>query len=349
MIKRESVTIKEVARQAGVSTQTVSRVLNHHPDVAPETRLRVLNVIEKLDYHPSAVARSLIQRRSWMLGIVTAGLKFIGPSQTLKGIIEQADRMGYALLLKELPGFDTPDIDSVFQALLSRQVDGILWAVPEIGTNRDWIHPKVDALPVPVIFLNTRPRPGITSIAIDNAHGACLATQHLFKCGYRRIGHISGPMDWWEACERFKGWQETLAKAGEAVREFYSVSGDWSSASGEQAMRKLLFQYPDVQAVFVANDQMALGALHVAWEQGLRVPHELGIVGFDGIPEAAYFLPPLTTIDQDPIAMGKAAVDELVAAIEAGQQRIKDEGEIVQGRSIMLQPRLVARESTGFF
>ena len=340
MIKRQRVTIKEVARQAGVSTQTISRVLNRHPDVAPETRQRVLRLIEELDYHPSALARSLIQRRSAMLGVVTAGLQFIGPSQTLKGIIEQAESMGYALLLKELPRFDTPHIETVFQALLSRQVDGILWAVPEIGSNRDWIPQEIDTLSVPVVFLDTRPRPGITSISIDNAGGARLATQHLLERGCRRIAHISGPLEWWSACERLRGWQEALAEAGLPAPQKAVASGNWSSGSGEGAMHTLLDQYPDMDAVFVANDQMALGAAHAARERGRQVPRDLRMVGFDDIPESAFFLPPLTTVDQDLIAMGRTAVQELVAVIEHEPQAEP------ATKSIRLQPALKVREST---
>ncbi len=346
MAKHERVTIKEVARQAGVSTQTISRVLNRHPDVAPETRRRVLHLIEKLDYHPSALARSLIQRRSLMLGVVTAGLKFIGPSLTLNGIIEKAELANYALLLKELPSFDTPEIEPVLQSLLSRQVDGILWAVPEIGTNRDRILEILSTLPVPLVFLDTCPRPEITSLSIDNAYGGRLAARHLLAQGYRRIGHISGPLDWWSASERQRGWQETLAEAGLPVLDSHKVSGNWTSASGRQAMQALLGQYPELDAVFVANDQMALGALHAAQERGLRVPQELGVVGFDGIPEAAFFLPALTTIEQDPDAMGRAAVKELVAIIEAGSHGNSDQATGELARTTLFQPKLVEREST---
>ena len=135
-------TIKEVAAVAGVSTQTVSRVINERPDVSPETRRRVQEVIKKLSYQPSALARSLISQRSHTLGVVTAGLKYIGPSRTLSGITLAAEEAGYSLLLKELPSFDVNDVVPIFQALLSRHVDGIIWAVPEIGENRKWVDRK---------------------------------------------------------------------------------------------------------------------------------------------------------------------------------------------------------------
>ena len=133
-------TIKQVAKATGVSTQTVSRVINNRPDVAPETRERILMTINELGYQPSALARSLIQQRSYTLGVVTAGLKYIGPSRTLNGITSAAEEAGYALLLKELSRFDAENVLPIFQSLLSHHVDGIIWAVPEVGENRNWIN-----------------------------------------------------------------------------------------------------------------------------------------------------------------------------------------------------------------
>ena len=132
-------TIKQVAKAAGVSTQTVSRVINDRPDVSPETRERIQQIIEQLDYQPSALARSLIQQRSFTLGVVTAGLKYFGPSRTLNGITSKTSELNYALILEEMPRFDTEDIKPLLQGLLSRHVDGIVWAVPEVGDNRRWV------------------------------------------------------------------------------------------------------------------------------------------------------------------------------------------------------------------
>src|SRR5512142_194407 len=145
------VTIKQVALESGVSTQTVSRVINGRPDVSPETRERVQNVIEKMRYQPSALARSLIQQRSFTLGVVTAGLKYIGPSRTLSGITAAAEEAGYAVLLRETPRFDTGDIAPIFEALVSRHVDGIIWAVPEVGENRAPFKTLPVQLDVPVV------------------------------------------------------------------------------------------------------------------------------------------------------------------------------------------------------
>jgi len=332
------VTIRDVAAAAGVSHQTVSRVLNDRPDVAEETRSRIWQIIDELNYQPSAIARSLIHQRSLTLGIVTAGLKYLGPSRTLNGITEQAEELGYTLLLKELPDFGGDSVQPLLNSLLARRVDGILWAVPEVGDNRAWIEDQLDGLPVPIIFTTMQAHPGVTVVAVDNYAGGRMATEHLLQQGYRHIGHISGPLDWWEARQRQAGWQDALLAAGAA---FYAEQGDWSSASGELAVGRLLARYPQMDAVFVGNDQMALGVLQAACRQGIRVPHDLAVVGFDGLPEAGHYWPPLTTVYQDLRKLGCSAVRELVRAIEADGQDRAD----FEPTSISLRPELIVRES----
>src|SRR6266542_3564693 len=173
--KNMRATIKEVASVARVSTQTISRVINERPDVSPETRKRVQEVIKNLSYRPSALARSLIRQRSYTLGVVTAGLKYIGPSRTLSGITAVAEEAGYALLLKELPYSEEKNIEPIFQALLARHVDGIIWAVPEIGENRSWVHQPPIVLDVPMVYLTMAPQENISAVSIDNYLGGRMA------------------------------------------------------------------------------------------------------------------------------------------------------------------------------
>jgi len=342
MYSRRKVTIKDVAAAAGVSHQTVSRVINNRPDVAKDTRQRVWQVIEELDYQPSAIARSLIRQRSLALGVVTAGLKYIGPSRTLSGITKQAEEMGYTLLLKELPSFQANDIQPLLNSLIARQVDGIIWAVPEIGSNREWLQCQPSASSVPMIFLTMEARPDLFVVSVDNHAGGLMATEHLLGQGFRHIGHISGPLEWWEAQQRKAGWHDALIKAGRQVANHHWAAGNWSVASGEQATRRLLESYPGMDAVFVANDQMALGVLQVACRLGIRIPQDLAVVGFDGIPDAAYYWPPLTTVYQDLQELGCTAVRELVRTIEARQQ----EGMAVEPTTISFRPELIVRESS---
>jgi DNA-binding LacI/PurR family transcriptional regulator len=345
MTIRQPVTIKQVAQQAGVSTQTVSRVLNDSPNVAPATRQRVQQVIERLEFRPSAIARSLIRRRSHTLGVVIAGLRYIGPSQTLNGITNQAEAMGYSLMLKKLPQFNTGDVEPILNALLARQVDGMIWAVPEVDNNRDWLLDRLPQLPVPMIFLTMRQQAGLSVVAVDNYAGGRLATEHLLDQGYRRIGHVAGPLAWWEARQRQAGWKDALTEAGLPPDDKRWAEGNWSSESGKGAISQLLDQYPEMDAVFVANDQMALSVLYIAARRGLRVPQDLAVVGFDGLPEGAYFYPSLTTVAQNLQEMGATAVHQVVQTIEGQLQeskQMKDSG------VTWIKPRLIVRESSAY-
>ena len=335
-------TIKEVASVAGVSTQTISRVINERPDVSPETRRRVQEVIKELGYRPSALAQSLIRQRSYTLGIVTAGLEYLGPSRVLSGVAAAAEEAGYSLLLKELPRFEENDIEPIFQALLSRHVDGIIWAVPQVGENHLWINNSTLDLNVPLVYLTMEPQKNISVVAIDNYRGGRMAMSHLFEQGYRNIGHISGPLDWWEARKRMTGWKDALVEAGLEAGDRHCVEGNWSPASGASAMARLLDQYPEMDAIFVGNDQMALGVIRFATEQGLRIPLDLGLVGFDNIVESAFFSPALTTIQQDQYRIATLAVEEIIKIIETQWQ----ETEQVEPRTILLPPMLIVRQSS---
>ncbi len=334
--------IKEVAAAAGVSTQTVSRVINERPDVAPETRKRVQKVIDELSYQPSALARSLIQQRSYTLGVVTAGLQHIGPSYTLNGITNMAEEVGYALLLKELPHYHTSSIGPIFQELVSRHVDGIIWAVPEIGDNHAWLGDVSPNLEIPVVFLTMEARENLSIVSIDNYEGGRMAMKHLLGQGYQRIGHISGPLDWWEARQRLAAWKDALLECGTTVLDTHWAEGNWSSTSGAAAAEKLINQYPEMDAIFVANDQMALSALHAIHRKGLRIPEDMGIAGFDNIPESAYFYPSLTTIQQDQFQVARMAVQEVTRIIERGWQDEEPQAR----QTIILSPTLIVRESS---
>ena len=192
-----------------------------------------------------------------------------------------------------------------------------------------------------MIFLTMQSRPDLSIVSIDNYLGGRMATEHLLKQGYRRIGHISGPLDWWEARQRKEAWQDALMDAGISMSQKQWVEGNWSSASGDQAIRRLMDQYPEMNAIFVANDQMALSVLQFACQMGLKVPQDLAVVGFDGIPEAAYFWPPLTTIYQDQNTLGCTAVKELVRIVE-----LSHEEAAIEPKTILFRPELIVRGSS---
>jgi LacI family transcriptional regulator len=338
---KKRVNIWQVASAAGVSAQTVSRVVNERPDVAPQTRQRVLDIIEQLGYQPNALARSLLHQRSHTLGVVVAKLDHYGPSRTLIGIEQEIRTIGYSLLLDLLPNPEVEEVEQILNRLLSRQVEGIIWAVPEIGSNRNLLEQKTPQLPVPVIYLSMQPRPGLPVISIDNREGGRLATNHLLSEDFQQIGIITGEMGWWEARERLLGWQDALVAAGRKIEAKQIVEGDWSAASGAQGLGCLLERFPEMDAVFVCNDQMALGALQAAPRFDRHIPHQLAIIGFDDTPEAAYYRPALTTIRQQLDEMGARAVQEIIKMIEVNQLNNQE----VQPCPILLKPELVIRES----
>jgi LacI family transcriptional regulator len=341
MRPRNKVTIKDVAHEAGVSAQTVSRVINNRPDVAPETRARVQNAISDLGYAPNIIARSLIQGRSNTLGVVGFGLELFGPTRVLAGIEHKAAELGFSLLLSLLDQLDPARVEQIINDLLSRQVDGIIWAVPGHINSFEWLYACLQEIPGPTVFLNKCQAPGQVTVAMDNRHGGRLAVEHLLTQDYRRIGLITGPPDWWEAQEREAGWRSTMQEAGLGNLDELKVAGDWSAASGEMGFHTLYARAPDLDAVFACNDQMALGALQAARRLGLNVPADLAVVGFDDIPEAAYFYPALTTVRQNPKKLGALAVERMNSMIQARRQ-----DEAYELGMSWMQPRLIVRQSS---
>jgi len=313
--RQHRVTIKEIARMTGVSTQTVSRVINHRPDVSPETRRAVEAAIAEHGFQPSAVARSLVQRRSQMLGVIVAGLKYFGVAQTVNGMAQASEAAGYSIILKELAGFDVPDIVPVVELFVAHRVEGIIFAPPQMDANIRHLQEQLPASTPPVVFLKAEPSDRFTSIGIDNVAAAADATRHLLRLGRRRVAHLAGPLAWREARDRRDGWLRALQEAG--LEPGPMVAGDWEAASGATAFEQILEQDPDIDGLFAASDQMALGALHVANRRNIAMPDRLAVVGFDGLPEASQFTPSLTTVVQPLQEIGRMAVDELVASFGA--------------------------------
>lgn len=335
------VTIKDVAKVAGVSSMTVSRVVNNRPDVSPKTRQRVQKVIDELGYAPSEIARSLSQGRSNTLGVVSAALEFYGPSRTLVGIERQANQLGFSLMVRLLHNPLESWGERALNELVVNHVAGIIWAVAEIGDSRDWLYEHISDVPMPIVFLSMQPRHDTAVVSVDNRLGARLAVRHLLEQGYRKIGIITGPLDWWEARERERGWKDTLEEAGMDDFDGLKASGDWTAASGYRAMMQLLEQTSDLQAVFVSNDSMALGTLQAASISGRSVPEDLAVVGFDDIPESSYFSPPLTTVKQGLLDVGRQAVSLLYENLQAARN-----GESVGAQLSVIEPQLVIRQSS---
>jgi DNA-binding LacI/PurR family transcriptional regulator len=342
MKNKNKVTIYDVAKRAGVSRQTVSRVLNNRQDVSVETRKRIQEIMEDLSYHPSAVARSLSRQKSYIFGVVTAGLKYIGPSRTLSGITSKAEELGYGLLLKELASFSANNVHPLLQWFQSHQVDGIIWAAPEIEDNRNWLGDLLPEIDIPIIFLTMEKREDASIVAIDNYLGARMATEHLISLGRKNIGHITGPLDWWEAHQRKLGWEAALSDAGYKLSEHTWAEGNWSSRSGQTAFTELVEKFPGMDGLFVGNDQMALSVLRASFEQGRKIPDDLAVIGFDGIPESEFYCPSLSTVNQNQNELGCIAVEELVKLVE--NKMMADD--VVEPKYITIRPELIIRQSS---
>jgi LacI family transcriptional regulator len=337
-------TIRDVAAAAGVSTQTVSRVINNRPDVAPETLERVREVIRETGYAPNMLARGLTQGRSHVLGVVAYGLEYFGPSRVVSAIERQAAEMGYGISLNLILDPETDIVDNVLSSLRSRQVDGIIWAIPEVSNNRAWSRTKSADLPVPVMLVGGMAgKTHLPSIGIDNASIGCLATEHLLAGGGRHVGIVTGPLTWWEAQQRLDGWRQTLTAAGREIEECLIFEGDWTVSSGEHGLYRMLEACPEIDAVFASNDQMALGVLHAAHRLGRAVPDELSVVGVDNIAEASHFWPPLTTVHQPLGDAGALAVQEIDQLIKKSRQTRRTQESTPE--VILLQPQLIVRES----
>jgi len=317
MNRNDQITILKVAKTAGVSKQTVSRVINNHPDVADSTRKHVQNVIDELGYHPSAVARSLTKQRTHTIAVVTAGLNLVGPSSVLNGITLKAEEFGYALLIRNLTGFRIDDYQGLVRFLNEMRVEGVAWACPDIEHYRQESIEKLSRLPTPVVFQGSSPIENALFVTVDNYAGGCQATQHLIDQGFHNIAHISGPLAFADAEARKSGWSDTLEKTGRHASRSHWAEGNWSAASGAKAVLELMDTYPEMDAIFVANDQMAIGAMQTIQERGLQIPGDIAIIGYDNIAESAFSSPPLTTVAQDFELMGAKTIELLVDVINA--------------------------------
>jgi DNA-binding LacI/PurR family transcriptional regulator len=302
----------DVAKLAGVSLQTVSRVINDSPHVREETRERVQDAMRKLEYRPNPVARALVTGRSRTLGVVSFDTTLYGPASTLFGIERAAHEADYFVSIVSLRSLTSAAVVSAVERLRDQGVDGILVVAPQESATQALLHLPED---VPVVAAEAGPDDSVPLVAVDQVEGARLATQHLLELGHRTVWHISGPSDWLEAEDRVNGWRQTLDAAGASAPPV--LVGDWSARAGHELGREIV-ERDDVTAVFVANDQMALGLLRTLHEAGRRIPGDISVVGFDDIPEAAYFTPPLTTVRQNFNEMGRRSLLLLLDQIESG-------------------------------
>lgn len=331
-------TMADVARLAGVSHQTVSRVLDGHPNVRGATRTRVLDAVEVLGYRRNSSARALANGRTRRLGVVASDTTLHGPAGTLFALEEAARAEGYLVTTVSLRRMTGESLSRALTHLADGGVEGVVAIAP----HRSAVAALAELRqPFPVVTVGSSHLREIPTVTVDQHLGARLATGHLLTAGHRAIWHVAGPPDWPEAEDRTAGWRSALEEAG--VEPPPVLTGDWSPLSGYRAGRELAEHAGrDLTAVFVANDQMALGVLRALREAGVRTPHDVAVAGFDGMPESEFFAPPLTTVRQDFSAVGKHSIALLLERVE---ERAAGRGPSGATR-IVITPELIVRASS---
>ncbi len=329
--KQRRISMADVARLAGVSSQTVSRVSNGHPSVIGTTREQVLNAMRELGYRPNSAARALKRGEFRTIGVILFTLSSTGNSRTLEAIANHAAAEGYAITLIPVA---VPTQDSVlgaFTRLGELAVDGVI-VIMEVHL----LDAATVTLPphVQVVVVDSDAGDRYSVVDTDQADGAGQAVTHLLELGHETVWHITGPRESFASSRREQAWRQALEAAGRAVPT--PLHGDWSAESGYQA-GLVLAEDPSCTAIFAANDQMALGVLRALHDRGRSVPGDVSVVGFDDIPDASSFIPPLTTVHQDFAEVGRRCVQGVLRQIDRGEP---------EHGTTLVPTRLVVREST---
>ena len=322
----------DVARLARVSHQTVSRVLNDHPHVRPATKERVQQAIAELGYRRNAAARSLVTRRSGVIGLLTPRTELYGPTSSMVAVEVAAREAGFFVSLASVADTSAAALGAAVEHFKDQAAEAVVLIAPEF----EWLTAaRIVANDIPVVTMcadSGAIRPSLVGVAMDNRAGARMVTEHLVALGHRSVAFVAGPATSSEAKARWSSWRDVMTDAGLAADRCYA--GDWSSSSGYEAGRRLVGEGPPT-AVFAANDQMALGVIAALTAAGLRVPGDVSVAGFDDVPDAAYFTPSLTTVHQDFGALASRCVAVLERILR---------GESARGARI--RPELVVRAST---
>lgn len=320
----------DVAALAGVSAQTVSRVLRGQTNVQDSTRDKVLAAVEQLGYRRNNAARALSSGRSRAFGIVQLQTGYYSRTAIISGVEAAAREAGYSLSAATSPSLDPAAIEEAMSVLADQGVEGIILALPLIHATRG-IEELTRA--IPTVSIDGSRTSATEVVAVDQTQAAQLATRHLLDLGHRSVWHVSGPPEWHDAASRSAGWRQTLESAGIVPPE--ELVGDWSPESGHRLGLELGHR-PDVTAVFVSSDEMAFGVIRALHELGRRVPEDISVVSVDNIPLAEYCSPPLTTVAQPFEEMARVAVDHLLRHISDPATLTVDS----------IEPRLIVRAST---
>ncbi len=320
----------DVAKLAGVSHQTVSRVLNDHPNVTEQTRLRVRAAIAELGYRPNRAARALATGKSQVIGVVAQNSTLYGPASTLAALAQAATGSGFTISVESVRTLERAPMQAAVSRHLDQRVAGLVVIAPVDSANE-----VLDQIPsgIPLVCIDGDPQRSTELVTVDQEAGGYAATRHLLDKGHKTVWHVSGPEDWFDSRGRVAGWKRALAEAGAEVPPV--MAADWSAAAGYHA-GQVIARMKEITAVFAANDHLALGALRAFHEHGRRVPEDISIVGFDDVPEAEFYIPPLTTVRPDFEAVAAATLellhDQIVSGTTEGQRRV-------------IAPTLITRQS----
>ena len=299
----------DVAKLAGVSHQTVSRVLNGHPNVREQTRLRVRAAIAELGYRPNSAARALVTGRTQVIGVIAQSSTLFGPATTLDAITQAAIEHGFTVSVVIIRNFSHQAVTDAVNRHLDQRVAGLAMITPVVIAAEALSELTID---VPLVTIDGDPARTSQLVSVDQEAGGYLATRHLLDAGHDTVWHVCGPEGWYDSMGRIEGWRRALTEAGAEIPPL--LTADWSAAAGYR-VGQMLARMTDVTAVFAANDHLALGIMRALSERGRQVPHDLSLVGFDDVPEAEFYTPPLTTIRPDFEAVAAASMQMLLAQI----------------------------------
>lgn len=323
--------MNDVAKLAGVSHQTVSRVLNNHPSVRPETRARVLSAIADLGYRRNSAARALVTAKSGVIGVITTGSSLFGPQRALIAIEEAAREAGYFVSMATIKRPNARNMSELLDHLVGQSVEGIVVIAPQAEV--------IDAVlgfatPVPVVLYSGAQSAGrgVQTVSLDQEEAGRMAVRHLAELGHTRIAHVSGPLDWTDAKERLTGWKRECKDLG--LQAVPLIQSDWSAERGYEVGVHLVRSGAPT-AVFAANDMIALGLIRAFAELGLKVPQDISVIGVDDMPGASNFIPPLTTIHHHFAQLGRKIIESLLTVLDGGEPT-----------QVVLKPDIAVRSST---
>lgn len=329
-------TIKDIAKKADVSYATVSRALNNKKGVNSRTRERILTLAKKLNYRPNAIARGLVKKQTYTLGLIIPDITNPFFSEVARGIEDQANKSKYSVFLCNT-NWEIDRQTRHLNLLIEKRVDGVIIApiTHNINSLRDALRGRI-----PVVYVsNTPPNPENSFVIIDNIRGGFLATKHLIEAGYKSIGFIGSPEDSLTTTERFEGYKLAFEKYGMQINDRYIQLGDFRCETGYNIIKRMIEKNNYPNAMFAENDLLALGVIQGVKEMGLTVPKDVAVVGFDDIPLASFPEIQLTTVSQPKYEMGRIAAQILL------ERLTKDKQEALPKR-VILEPRLIVRKSS---